>query len=231
MNARNVPSPLKGLHSRWVMPFILWRCLWTAVTFSKTCEWKDLNRGHWMRCKDCLKWCPNNEGGVRHNERCKATTKYGEVWVRVAALESAGAMALYECGADGEDDMVHILWHHFMALNDLVPVVNEWEDLAPFMKRLRRHGDEILVKWVAKWGKWMSAVRKFNLTDPLYVVAARLLEEGLVEAEAPPMMEVVAEGVEAGVQLPETGGVIPISSADDGLSLVEPEAAAERWLG
>ncbi len=59
----------------------------------------------------------------------------------------------------------------------------------------------------------LSVVRKFNNTPAGYNAAARPLEEGPVEVDALPMMDVVADGEEAGVFLPETNGVIPVGVA------------------
>jgi hypothetical protein len=118
------------------------------------------------------------------------------------------------------------MWHHFMNMNGVVPSDTEWGELAPFMCQLRRFGDAKvmdLVNWEAK----LSALRKFNITSVQYDAAARPLEKFSVETDALPMMDVVAEGAEAGVLLPEANGVIPIPLVEDGLSLVKPEVAAD----
>ena len=227
MNARNVPGPLRFGAAQSVGHALYFVAVSLDGRHVFKSEEKDSNRGDWLRCKDCRKWCPNNEGGVRHNDRCAASDKYGGAWARTAVVQWAGAMALYECGASGDDAMVHLMWHHFMAENGVVPADNEWDDLGPFLGRLRKHGDEVMVKWMKEWKGTMSAVRKYNITDPLYAVAARPMEEGPIEAAALPVMEVVADGVEAGAQLPEADGVILIPLADDGLPLVELEAVAD----
>ena len=143
-----------------------------------------------------------------------------------SGLYRADAMALNECGAGEEETMVHLMWHHLMNMNHMVRTANEWDELGPFIGRLRKFGDNKLMKLMKDWKKKMSAIWKYNVTSVEYAVVARPLEEGPVEANAPPMMDVHADGVEEGVQLSEADGVIQITLVDDGLPLVELEAAA-----
>ena len=86
MNARNVPGPLKFGASQSV-GHALYSVAVSLDSRHILKSEKDDNRGHWLCCKDCLKWCPNNERGVRHNDRCTALAKYGEVWARVEAVQ------------------------------------------------------------------------------------------------------------------------------------------------
>lgn len=229
INARNVPGPLffGASHSKGHPLFFVG--VSSDSRHVLKVELKDINRGHWLRCKVCLVWCPGNDArGYTHKPECVPPTNNGAAWARMAAVQWAGAMALHECRVDGEQAMVHLMWHHFMALNNgMVPEANEWDELGPFLGRLRRAGDDVLAREVAKWETSMSCARKFNVTSVGYGIVARPLGAGPVDVDAPPVIDVVADGVEAEVLLPEVNEAILVPLVDDGLPSVELEVAAD----